>query len=270
MIAALLLVALAQQAASLRVAVVDPSGAVIVGAHVTVDGTTVDTNARGDAVFEGLAPGRYAITVDSPGFEPRELRDERLRAGENRRQVKLAIAKIAETVQVERDPRERASDPRSDAFATILGQAEINELPDDPDEMEQMLRDMAGPGAVLRVNGFRGGKLPPKDQIAQIRFRRNMFAADAHEPGMIFVDIVTKPGLDNWRGSTNVGFRDDALNARNAFAPTKGNERNERVGLSVNGPLWKKHTSLSLSFDGTNAFDSKTIVAALPTGYYSD
>src|SRR4029434_7285883 len=107
----------------------------------------------------------------------------------------MRIAKLAETIEVGRDPRERASDPRSDAFATVLGQAEINELPDDPDEMERVLRDMAGPGAVMRVNGFRGGRLPPKDQIAQIRFRRNMFAADAHEPGLMSVDIVTKPGL---------------------------------------------------------------------------
>src|ERR1044072_6949969 len=104
----------------------------------------------------------------------------------------------------------------------------------------------AGPGAVLRVNGFRGGRMPPKDQIAQIRFRRNMFAADAHEPGFMAVDIITQPGLDNWRGSTNLGVRDDVLSARNAFAPVKGDERNGRFGLSLNGPLWKKHTSLSL------------------------
>ncbi len=169
-----------------------------------------------------------------------------------------------------RDGRERGADPRSDAFATVLGAAEINELPDDPDEMERILKDMAGPGAIMRVNGFRGGKMPPKDQIAQIRFRRNMFAADTHEPGMISVDIVTKPGLSAWRGSSNLGFRGDALNARNAFAPTKGDEQNERVGFSLSGPLWKKHTSLSLSVDGVDAFDTKTIVAALPSGFFAD
>src|SRR5581483_2936555 len=218
---------------------VDPSGAVIVGAHVAVGAAAVDTGARGEAVFDGLEPGRYAIHVDSPGFDPRELRDERLRAGENRRLVKLAIARLAETVQVGRDAQTRASDPRSDAFATILGQAEINELPDDPDELEQALRDMAGPGAVLRVNGFRGGKLPPKDQIQQIRFRRNMFAADV-------------------------------LNARNAFAPTKGDERLNRVGVSLNGPLWKKRTSLAVTADGVDAYDTKTIVAALPAGFFAD
>src|SRR6185503_9886930 len=118
--------------------------------------------------------------------------------------------------------------------------------------------------------GFRGGRLPPKSQIQQIRFRRNMFAADAHEPGFIAVDIVTKPGMDSWRGSTSLGFRDAALNARNAFAPTKGDEQHERYGFALNGPLWKQHTSLSLSVDGTDAFDTRTIVAALPSGYFAD
>jgi hypothetical protein len=256
--------------ATLRVTVVDPSGAVIVGARVRVAEATLETGTRGDAVFGGLQPGRFSIHVESAGFEPVDVRDVRVRAGENRREVKLAIARLAETVEVGRDARERASDPRGDAFATVLGQQQIDELPDDPDEMEQALRDMAGPGAVLRVNGFRGGRLPPKSQIQQIRFRRNMFAADMHEPGFVSVDIITRPGFDNWRGSTSIGFRDAALNARNAFAPVKGDEQHERYGFTLNGPLWKQHTSLSFSVDGTDAFDTKTIVAALPSGYFAD
>jgi hypothetical protein len=99
----------------------------------------------------------------------------------------------------------------------------------------------------MRVNGFRGGHLPPKGQIQQIRFRRNMFAADMHEPGFVSVDITTKPGIDNWRGSTSLGFRDTALSARNVFAPVKGDEQHERYGFSLSGPLWKQHTSLALS-----------------------
>ena len=263
-----------QADATLRVTVVDPSGAVIVGARVTLatagEGTAIETGARGDASFGALRSGRFTIHVDSRGFEPLEVRDVRVRAGDNHREITLKIARLAETVQVGRDPRERASDPRNDAFATILDQAQIDELPDDPDEMEQALREMGGPGTVLRVNGFRGGRLPPKGQIQQIRFRRNMFAADAHEPGFVSVDITTKPGVDNWRGSTSVGFRDAALTARNPFAPVKGDEQHERYGFSVSGPLWKQHTSLSLSVDGVDAFDTKTIVAALPSGYFAD
>jgi Carboxypeptidase regulatory-like domain len=260
--------------ATLRITVVDPSGAVIVGARVTVipsaDGGALETGARGDAAFTGLEPGRVTVHVESPGFEAADVRDLRLRAGENQREIKLKIAKLAETVQVGRDPRERASDPRGDAFTTVLEQAQIDELPDDPDEMEQALKDLAGPGAVMRVNGFRGGHLPPKGEIQQIRFRRNMFAADMHEPGFVSVDITTKPGIDNWRGSTSLGFRDTALSSRNAFAPVKGDEQHHRYGFSLSGPLWKQHTSLAVSADGLDAFDTKTIVAALPSGYFAD
>jgi hypothetical protein len=267
--------AAAQTVGSLRVTVVDPSGAVIVGAKVDVRpaggaATTLASDARGEAVFNVLEPGRYTIHVESSGFEPYDARDVRIRTGDNRRNVKLSIARFAETVQVGRDPQERASDPRSDAFATVLSQQQIEELPDDPDEMEQMLKDMAGPGAVMRVNGFRGGRLPSKDQIQQIRFRRNMFAADTHEAGFISIDITTKPGLESWRGASNAGFRNSALNARNAFAPVKGDEQHERYGFSLSGPIWQKHTSLAISADGTDAFDSKTIVAALPSGLFAD
>ena len=263
-------VASGQSLGTLRVTVLDPSGAVIVGAHVTVADVTTATGGRGEAAFGPLDPGRYTVRVESAGFETATVRDVRVRGGDNRREVKLAIAKLAETVQVGRDARAGASDPRGDAFATVLGQAEIDELPDDPDEMEQLLRDMTGPGAVMRVNGFRGGKLPKKDQIQQIRFRRNMFAADTHELGFVFIDITTKPGLDGWRGSTNVGFRDSTLNARNVFAPVKGDERNERYGFTLTGPLRKEHTSMSISVEGVDAFDTKTIVAALPSGFFAD
>ena len=265
---------------AIRIIVVDPSGAVIVGAQ---DGEPVTRRQRRRQrnhstpgpterrAFASLDSGRYTIRVESPGFETCErCATCGCGSGDNRREVKLAIARLAETVDVGRDPRERGADPRSDAFATVLGPDAINELPDDPDEMERVLNDMAGPGAVMRVNGFRGGKLPPKDQIAQIRFHRNMFAADTHEPGFMSIDIITKPGLENWRGATNIGVRDAALDARNPFAPEKGDEHFRRLAFSLSGPLWKKRTSLALSADTVDAFDSKTIVAALPTGYFAD
>ena len=154
--------------------------------------------ARGDAMFDALEPGRYTIHVEAPGFEPHDARDVRVRAGENRREVKLAIAKLAETRgRGARPARARAPTRAATRLRRCSARQQIDELPDDPDEMEQApARTWPDPGAVLRVNGFRGGRLPPKDQIQQIRFRRNMFAADTHEPGMISVDIITKPGLE--------------------------------------------------------------------------
>ena len=53
---------------------------------------------------------------------------------------------------------------------------------------------MAGPGGTIRVDGFRGGRLPPKSQIRSIRFTSGMFAAENHGGGMMFVDISTAAG----------------------------------------------------------------------------
>lgn len=257
----------------LTITVVDPTDAIVVGATVQVtpagsDPLVARTQGDGAARITLAGPARVDVRVDADGFSAGTISGLQVRR-DTRRTVKLVLDKVYETVDVGRDPRERASDPRSDVFATILGASQIQDLPDDPDEMERVLREMAGPGAVMRVNGFRGGRLPPKDQIAQIRFRRNMFAADTHEPGFLAVDVVTKPGFDTWRGSTGFGFRDDALNARPALAPERGDERNARGSFTLSGPLWQKRTSLSLSVDGTGARDSQTIVAATPAGPFA-
>src|SRR5687767_11925860 len=83
------------RSATIRVQVLDPTGAVIVGAQVevrAVDATTepirMTTNERGEAAFESLPHGRYTIRAESPGFEPRELPDVRLRT-DVRREMKL-------------------------------------------------------------------------------------------------------------------------------------------------------------------------------------
>ena len=117
-----------------------------------------------------------------------------MRAGDNRREVPLAIKKIDESVAVGRDPATSASDPNSDRFGNVLTKEQIDALPDDPDEMEAVLKEMAGPGGTIRVDGFRGGKLPPKSQIRSIRFASGMFAAENHGGGMTFVDISYSAG----------------------------------------------------------------------------
>ena len=170
-----------------------------------------------------------------------------MRAGDNRREVTLPIEKVAESVAVGRDPATAASDPKSERFSNVLSKDQIEALPDDPDEMEKVLKEMAGPGATIRVDGFRGGKLPPKSQIRSIRFSSAMFGAENHSAGHTFVDIATQPGLGPMRGSMDFTFRDDSLNARNAFQSEKGPEQTQQYNLNLSGTLRKERTSFSLS-----------------------
>ena len=97
---------------------------------------------------------------------------------------------------------------------------------------------------MLRVDGFRGGRLPPKSQIQSIRFRRDMFAAENHGGGMVFVDIHTRPGGGPLRGTADFMFRDESLNARNAFAPRRAPEQQQNGTFTLNGTLIKDRTGV--------------------------
>jgi Carboxypeptidase regulatory-like domain len=260
---------------SLTVYVADANGAAVIAAHVRVVSDAgkewkAEADQRGEAFFKALPAGGYKIFVEASGFEPREVSEVSLKEGGNRVEVHLDVAAVKEEVNVTQDAREASTDPRGTAFTTILTGAQLAELPDDPEELGAVLREMAGPGAIIRVNGFSGGRLPPKSQIREIRFRLNPYAAENHDAGFVAVDIYTKPGLNTWHGTLNAGFRDESLNARPAFAPARGPEQYRRFGLALDGPLWRDHTSLFLSAEGNLSYDSQTVFAALPSGPFGE
>lgn len=261
--------------ATLRVAVLDPNGALIVSAMVQVkaeggSGQSRKTNEKGEAVFSALKRGRYSLRVEAEGFKARDVENLDLGEGVNQIKVQMDVAKIEEDVLVKQDDRERRTDPRGNAFTTILTEEQIAALPDDPEEFAAALQRMAGPGAVIRVNGFRGGRLPPKSQIRQIRFRQNSYAAEYHEEGFISVDIITKSATGAWYGSLEFIFKDESLNARNAFAPRRGDEQSRFFNLTLGGPILRNRTAAFFAASNLAAYDVQTIAAALPQGLYSD
>src|SRR5688572_10969913 len=263
----------AQTSGSLELVVKDPSGALINKAQVQLikNGkvqSTTQTNQRGEARFNKLSSGPYQLHIEAAGFRAHDV-DVDL-TGPIRKELSLEIDPIKVDVNVEEDAQVRATNPNAASFSNVMTADQIAQLPDDPEEFENAINQLAGPGAQMRVNGFRGGKLPPKSQIREIRFRLNPYAAENHNAGFGLVDIVTKPGINAWHGSFNFGFRDEALNARQVFAPFRGPEQQRRFGLSLDGPLWKNRTSLFLNAEGSLFFDARPSVATLPTGSFSD
>lgn len=262
---------------TLRVMVRDPSGAVIAGATVVVTATGLTRTGRssgeGVAVVDGLPPGRYTLRVDYDGFETVEIRGYRVRAGNNHRDVTMPLASVTEDVDVERDRQEAALDTRGSAFSTLLTREQIDALPDDPDEMEAVLRALSPTGSTIRVDGFSGGRLPPKAQIRSIRLPRgDSFAAESHGglEGASFIDIVTQPGLGRLGGAVDSTFRDGRLNAANPFTPEKGREDLRQYGLSFSGPVVAGRSSFSVSSQMGTQRDAVALFAALPRGTQSE
>ena len=267
-------------AGRLLVTVSDPSGAIIPGATVRVtpqDAAAksamspgpVTTTAAGVAVIEGLAPGRYTVVTEFAGFETIAVKDYRVRAGDNRRSVTLPLKKVAEDVVVGRDRQSAGLDPRGNAFSTILTREQIAALPDDPDDMEAALKAMSPPGAVMKIDGFTGGRMPPKSQIRSIRLPRMDQMAPQYHGGMaamMHIEVMTQPGHGPIGGSIDVGYRDEALNARNPFTPAKGDESLRQGAFNLSGSIVPNRASFALTIQQTRLFDSGTILAASPGG----
>lgn len=264
----------AQNQGRLLVTVVDQSRAVIPGATVTVTGLDeptrgaalepVQTSTQGLATVGGLVPGRYSISAVFTGFEARVLADVRVRAGDNRHVVVLAIQRIQDSVTVGQDPQAAAADRRGTLFGSTLTREQIDALSDDPDEMKRQLQDMGGPGAVIRVDSFEGGALPAKAQIKSIHITRDAFAAENHNAGGLFIDIITQPGVGRLRGGTNWRIRSGSLSGRSPFTPEKGPEHITNYGLQVGGSLIPQRSSFSLAFNGQRSYDTANLNAALP------
>jgi hypothetical protein len=263
----------AAREAKLLLTVVDQSGAVIPNATVTATRIEdpakavigpVKSNEKGLATLEGLTPGTYVIQAEFPGFEPRVMKDVRLRTGDNRQVAILTIQSLQDEVTVGRDKQVAAADPKS-TFGTALTREQIEALSDDPDEMRRQIMDMA-PDAILRIDSFEGGQLPPKAQIKSIHIARDQFAAESHYAGAHFIDIITQPGMGPIRGGTNFRFRDRSLNASNPQTNFKGPEQSQNYGINLGGTLINQKSSFSLSVNGGTFYDAPTIVNEGPNG----
>jgi hypothetical protein len=266
--------------ARLVVTVVDPSGGVIPGATVTAagqDDTTraaavrpATTTVNGVATIDALLPGRYSIEAEFGGFEKGVLKDVRLRRGDNKQVVVLGLKNVQESVTVAQDAQAAAADPRGNAFKTALTVEEIAALSDDPAEMAQQLQEMAGGTAVIRVDSFAGGPLPPKALIKSIHIVRDAFAAENHSAESEEIDIITQPGSGALRANVSSRVRDASLNARSPFTPTKGAERSQSYEGNIGGTLVRNKSSFSLSVESRSAFDTPIINVALPSGNRSE
>ena len=254
---------------TLVVTIVDSTGAVLPGATVSVAGIEatnkaaaiepVKAGADGVATIQRLAPGRYAIQAEFDGFETRRLPDVRVRNGSNKQVLMLPIAGHKESVTVGQDKQTAAADPRGSSFGTTLTREQLEALSDDPDVLRQQLQDMAGPGAVIKVDSFEGGALPNKSQIRSIRISRDQFAAEHHAAGGINIEIITQPGLGPIRMNFGARVRGDRLTGRSPFIPERGPEQFRNLFIGGGGTLVKNKASFNVFFNGTDSYETPNI-----------
>lgn len=247
------------QAPSLRGVVTDPSGASIAGAQVQVRGagvtTSTKTDAEGSYVFSTLKPGAYTVRVSAPGFSAVQREKVQVNAPQVL-DVPLSLETEAQVVNVQDSVSEVSADPAANGTALTLGQKELETLSDDPDELQQQLQALAGPGAgpdggLIYIDGFTGGTLPPKASIREVRINSNPFSSEYDRPGFGRIEIFTKPGSETLHGQMFFQFNNQSFNSRSPLLAQSDLPpyKQQFFGVSLRGPVKKGKASFGFDFE---------------------
>jgi hypothetical protein len=123
----------------------------------------------------------------------------------------------------------------------------------------------------------------PIDAVAEVNVLSNFAPEYGRNAGAV-VNIVTKSGTNALHGGAAEYFRNDALDARNYFNPTKivnpatglmvSNAKapfhNNQYGASLGGPIVKDKTFFYLDYEGQQEPVGVVTVAGVPTGTAAD
>jgi carboxypeptidase family protein len=256
----------------LRGQVTDPSGAAVANATVIVttpsgQALTASTNRDGIYELKNLPSGKYSVKVISDGFTSFETANIEVSPGQAQKlDVPLAIQAREEKVEVN-DQAAAALDvnPANNAGAIILQGKDLEALSDDPDELQNDLQALAGPsagpnGGQIYIDGFTAGQLPPKASIREIRINQNPFSAEYDKLGYGRIEILTKPGTDQFHGQVFFMGTDSAFNAKSPFVRVQPPYETTQFSGNVGGPLSKK-SSFFFNLERRDINDSLVIDA---------
>ena len=298
---------------SIEGAIVDQTGAAMPGVTVTVvhmaTGVTRTTVSDANGLFRlPLLPvGVYDVTAELSGFTPRKLPELTVTIGQTvTLRIQMAVSGVAETVNVSGGtPIIETS--RSQVSSTIT-EVSVQNLPVNGRNFIDfalltpgVTRDVrtgdisfAGQRGTLNSlvvdgadnnNTFFGqaagrtgsGRAPyqfSQDAVKEFQVNSNSFAAEYGRAGGAVINVVTKSGTNDLRGSIFEFYRDKALNANNAI-----NELNNRpkspyhynqFGGTLGGPIRPNRDFYFFNYDGQRNTQPNVVFLNLPTNTPGD
>ena len=276
----------AQQAtAQLAGSVKDQSGAVVVGAKVTLKNSQTNgthnatTGKDGDYLFNLIPIGTYELTVEQAGFDTYVRKGITLEINQNAKlDVALRVGKSTQVVEVTGDLTQ------VDTVTATLGKVEttqrILELPlVERDTMQLGLLQAGvfapdqddGSGNPFSVSGQRSESMtflidgadnndfvgnnivvnPNPDAVAEFKIITNNYTAEYGRTSGGIVNQVIKSGTNAIHGSAFEFFRNTALDASDYFLKEVPVLRRNLYGGTIGFPIIKDKMFFFASYQGT-------------------
>jgi hypothetical protein len=264
----------------------------------TVSGTD------GEYHFLALPPGRYSVTVSAPGFQQSVHTGIDLKVNDQLRvDVVLQVGAVQEHVNVEANPVQVEAE--STQLGDVIETKKILALPLNGRSYIDLLGLQAGVAPAttasiqqdrpvsgglsagnVSVNGQRetanaflvnGGDvsegrnlgaavIPNLDSIAEFRLITNSFDSEYGRFSGSVMNAITKSGTNGFHGSAFEFLRNDQLDARNFFDPSKSELRRNQFGYAIGGPFLKNKLFWFTDYQGTREVQgASTGLVSLPT-----
>jgi hypothetical protein len=261
--------------------ITDSSGAVVAHASVSARnvGTNITqtavTNSDGDYVITPVAAGTYVLTVTAPGFATSATDEVTLQVGQNAREdLQLKIGAATTTVQVTAEAPLLSTDTAT--IGTVVTNQQLTDLPLNGRGFFRLAE--LTPGAALlpatgnslpirpeivngnTISGIRGSAVSflldgvdvseqhqggtfiqtSIDALQEFSVQQSPYSAEYNRGGAFF-NAATKSGTNRFHGGIFEFIRNDKLDARNYFSPTRAILKRNQYGGDIGGPLSIPH-----------------------------
>jgi hypothetical protein len=287
--------------ATLSGRVVDSSGGAVQTAKVAVRNTatnweqTLPTANEGNFVFTLLPAGEYTLTAEAEGFR-REVRSGIvLQVGQQARvEVTLQVGSRAEVIEVREDVPLIQSE--NAALGGVVDPRKVSDLPLNFRNFLSLAQ--LQPNVFLPAQGstlgFRGGfnvagnseiannflldgidnldettnqpnHTPVLDSVREFRVLTGTYAAEYGRQSGGQVIVSSKSGGNDFHATVFEFHRDDNLDAKNFFAPTKPAFKRNQFGGTFGGPIRRQKSFFFISYGGLRAGTQRAAVATVPT-----
>jgi len=264
------------------------------------------TGAAGDYTFTLLQPGSYTVLVEASGFKTDTVTafhvgvDDRIRVD-----VPLQLGATTATVEVNGTDVPALQTDSATVQASV-SEVQVQDLPLNNRNFAGLVQIQPGVNQGLQnsiASGYRAddrrinaaysangqpdtfnnnmidgldnneqeqgfmGIRPGVEGVASVVVMTNDYSAEIGLSTGAVVNVITKSGTNQFHGSAFEFFRNDALDARNAFATTgpKPEYRQNDFGGSAGGPIWKNKTFFFSDVEFDRAVIGITSTETVPT-----
>ncbi|PYR51184.1 MAG: hypothetical protein DMF95_08905 [Acidobacteria bacterium] len=241
----------------------DETGIGIAGARLTLLATTTTLTRKANADktgqfgFDDLPAGTYVLHAEAVEFQSVDVPVSVGSSPLEPLRITLRVG-LAEEVTVTGTRGEEPVLQDKNGDQVKIDNDLLRELPTDGTDVLALASSFLSPASIggehasIVVDGIEGGAGPiPTTGIRRMLINRNPYSAEYRRPGTARIEIITEHGSSSHvRGSAALFVRNSALDARNAFAPSKSPLDRRWFEGMVSGPLPGNRASFFLSGDG--------------------